>query len=49
MVLDAVDAVLKEVTDYRTEQVAIHHALRRHDQQFEDHEIRIQTLESSAA
>jgi len=48
MVLDAVDTVLKEITDYRTEQVAIHHALFRHDERFEGHEIRIQTLERRA-
>lgn len=48
-VLDAVDTVLREVTNNRTEKAAIDHALIRHDDRFENHEKRIRKLEKQVA
>ncbi|MCU0642971.1 MAG: DUF1664 domain-containing protein [bacterium] len=48
MVLDAVDNVLKEVTNNRTEKVGYGHTMNRHEGRIENHEKRIKKLEQRA-
>lgn len=45
MILNAVDNVLKEVTNNRVEKTAIDHALVRQDDRLDNHEKRIRKLE----
>ncbi|MCI0496052.1 DUF1664 domain-containing protein, partial [candidate division KSB1 bacterium] len=48
MVLNAVDNVLKEITNNRTEKAAYGHTLTRHEGRLENHEKRINILEREA-
>jgi chromosome segregation ATPase len=48
IVLNAVDNVLKEITNNRTEKAAYGHALTRHEGRLENHEKRINILEREA-
>ena len=48
-VLTGLDQISGEISNNRTEKAAIDHALSRHDNRFEDHEIRITQLERKSA
>ena len=48
LVLNAVDNVLKEVTNNRTEKAAYGHTMNRHEGRIENHEKRIKKLEQRA-
>jgi len=48
-VLTGLDKISGEISNNRTEQAAIDHALTRHDNRFDDHEIRITQLERKIA
>jgi len=44
-VITQLDAILKEVEDYRDEDIVGANQLRRHDDQLQDHAVRIKKLE----
>jgi len=49
IMMSAIDGIAKEFQNGRTEQAAIDHALSRHDNQIDDHEMRIKKLERRIA
>ena len=49
IMISAIDGIAKEFQNGRTEKAAIDHALTRHDEQFDDHEMRIKKLERKIA